>query len=312
MTMSRRRHFVSVVVIATSALTVAACSSSGSPAASSVGGTVPATASMTTTTFAGTSSTMSTVVTATTSGAVTSLPTTDETAAGVPDPAPVVPVSIAEATGSTVAPTTTSDPRPVDEPSRQLALAMTLQPADFPEPWTVQSASGPLAITPSQCSYRPEGAVTLLANGAAQRGATMQIGTSPGFTSSLAFAFPEESLAQEYVGVVNTDAWAECSRKNLEDAQAAAGFPDVKVAVGDRTYDGIGKGGSEGYLQLTMSRGADVIYQVTYYTYRLGRVVGVVTLESGALDAATAKALGADEFAALSKAYDRVNALNDG
>ncbi len=186
---------------------------------------------------------------------------------------------------------------------------MTLQATDFPEPWTVHSEGGPVSVTASLCSYRPEGAVTLLTNGAAQRGPTMQIGTFPGYVSSNTFAFPDESTAREYVGVVNTDAWAECNRSILQANQVSGGFPDITVAIGDRTYAGIGQGGSEGYLQLPFSNGTDVVYQVTFSTYRLGRVVTVVNLESGALDDATAKSFNDDEFAALSKAYDRVNAL---
>lgn len=202
-----------------------------------------------------------------------------------------------------------ADTRPVDEQSRDLATAMTLQAADFPEPWTVFSEAAPFSVTPDLCFYRPEGAVTLLPNGAAQRGPTMQVGTEAGWVSSYAIAFPDEASAQEYVGVVNTDEWAECVRKGFDDRNAAEGSVGIEATIADHTTTGFGEGGQEGDLEITLANEDGVYDTIRYLTFRIGGVVGAVTLEVGAMDEATSTQFNQGHYDALVKAYDRVYAL---
>ncbi len=124
-----------------------------------------------------------------------------------------------------------------------------------------------------------------------------------------AFAFPDDASAQEYVGVINTDAWAECVRKDIDDRQADQGAADTEVAISDHTTTGFGEGGLEGSLGVTLSDEDGVFDKVQYLTYRIGRVVGLVTIEVTAMDDATATQFNDDQYEALVKAYDRVYAL---
>lgn len=280
MTTPHRRRSGAVVALAVGVFVVAACSSSDSTA------TAPA---------------VSVASTSTDAPEASSAPSASEPS-----------TTMAASTGA-VPPSTdveqTVDTRPIDEPSRELATAMTLQTADFDEPWTVFTEAGPFIVTPAVCSYRPDGAMTRLPNGAAQRGPMLQMGTDPAFVSSSALAFPDETSAQEYVDVVNSDEWAECVRKGIDDGQVALGETDVEVAVADRTVDGLGEAGLEGYLRLTLSNEEGVFDQVIYQTYRIGRVVGLVTLEIGAVGDAAATVFDDGYYNALLKAYDRVDAV---
>ncbi|MEO7369516.1 MAG: hypothetical protein ABIZ69_01555, partial [Ilumatobacteraceae bacterium] len=97
--------------------------------------------------------------------AATSLPVVSSAATtnSVASSSTVAVTSTASATTTTDAvTTTTTDSRPIDPQDQALALAATLQAADFGAPWTVYAEGGPAPFSTESCSYHPDGAVTLL------------------------------------------------------------------------------------------------------------------------------------------------------
>lgn len=218
--------------------------------------------------------------------------------------------SSTEASTTVVAGSTGSvDSRPIDPEDEALAKAATLLAASFPAPWTVFAEGAAVPVSTTSCAYRPDGAATLLTNGAAQNGPTMQLGDTGAFVSSGGVAFPDETLAMEYIGVINTDGWATCFADQLQQNQRDNGF-DLAVEVTTRESDTLQQGGFESYAEFAINAPDGAPQRVvTRSFYRLGRTVIAETVEYGGLSDADFATLQDGAYVALTDAYDRVNAL---
>lgn len=235
-----------------------------------------------------------------------------------------VPTSLAPATttATTIAPDTTVaeststtdtstpvDSRPIDPEDQALALAGLLQADSFAPPWTVFSEGGPDVVSTESCSYRPDGAVTYLTNGASQTGPTIQLNDTGAFVSSYTVAFPDEAFATEYIGIVNTDDWAPCRAAQLQQFQTDNGY-DFTVTVATRESSTLHQNGFDSYAEFDITAPDGSIGRiVTTSFYRIGREVIVVNQEYSSLADADFTKFFDDAYAALVNSYDRVNAL---
>jgi hypothetical protein len=244
-----------------------------------------------------------------------SQPATDST----PETSPTttIVVSTTESATTTADPTTTTiaaatttlDPRPIDPEDEALAVAATQQAASFAAPWTVFSEGAPDPVSTESCSYRPDGALTLLTNGASQGGPTMQLGDTGAFVSSSGQAFPDETLAMEYVGVLNTDDWAACRVEKLQKFQQDNNSTSV-VELATRESDSLNQDGFESYAEFHVKSADGTLQRVVMQSfYRLGRTVISQAIEYGALSDSDLDKLVNDAYIALSDSYNRVNAL---
>lgn len=217
----------------------------------------------------------------------------------------------ADPTTTTVAaPTTTLDPRPIDPEDEALAVAATQQAASFAAPWTVFSEPTKAPVSTESCSYRPDGALTLLANGASQGGPTMQLGDTGAFVGSGGLAFPDETLAMEYIGVLNTDDWAACRVEKLQKFQQDNDSASV-VELATRESASLNQDGFESYAEFHVKSSDGTLERVVMQSYyRLGRTVISQIIEYGALSDSDLDQLVNDAYIALSDSYDRVNALS--
>lgn len=246
------------------------------------------------------------------SGDATDAPSSQPTAISTPDtsPATTLAVSTTDATTTTVAaPTTTVDPRPIDPEDEALALAATHQSASFPAPWKVFAEGASSPVSTESCSYQPDGAVTLLTNGASQDGPTMQLGDTGAFVSSSGMAFPDETTAMEYIAVVNTDDWAACRVARLQQYQKDNNSTSI-VELATRESDALNQSGFESYVEFHITSADGTLERVaTQSFYRLGRTVVIQVIEYGSLSDSDLDKLVDDAYVALSDSYDRVNAL---
>lgn len=205
--------------------------------------------------------------------------------------------------------TTTIDPRPIDPEDQALAQAGELTADAFAAPWTVYADGGPAPVSTDSCSYRPDGAVTMLTNGAAQSGPTMQLGDTGAFVYSSSMAFPDETLAMEYVALLNTDAWSSCFAGQIQKFQTDSGNAYV-VNVGTRDNPSLGQGGFESFAEFDITSPEGSIDRVVLvFVYRYGRAVVVETVEHASLSDADSQKLFDDSYSALLAAYNRVVAL---
>jgi hypothetical protein len=171
----------------------------------------------------------------------------------------------------------------VNAADEALALAATLHAEDFPAGWAAYSPGEAFRIAPDSCSYRDGGAVTQVSNGGAQAGPTMQLGETGAFAASVAQVFPDESLAIEHIGVVNTEAWGVCRAGQLQQVQADAGSDNL-VTVVTRDNPDLNQGGFESYAQFALSSPDGTLNRVILFSfYRIGRTVILQTLEYGGL-----------------------------
>ncbi len=253
------------------------------------------------------------------SGDVTDTPSSQPAAGSTPDTSPTTTIVVsttesatttADSTTTTVAaPTTTVDPRPIDPEDEALAVAATMQAASFAEPWTVFAEGAPSPVSTESCSYRPDGALTFLTNGASQGGPTMQLGDTGGFVSSGGLAFPDETLAMEYIGVLNTDDWAACRVTKLQQFQEDNNSVSV-VELATRESATLNQAGFESYAEFHIKSPDGTLERVAMQSfYRLGRTVISQIVEYGALSDSDLDKLMNDAYVALSDSYDRVNAL---
>lgn len=217
--------------------------------------------------------------------------------------------SIEESTTVVTGSTGSVDSRPIDPEDEALAKAATLQAASFPTPWTVFSEGVAVPVPTTSCSYRPDGATALLTNGASQNGPTMQLGDTGAFVASGGVAFPDETLAMEYIGVINTDVWATCTADQFQRNQRDNGF-DLVVEVTSRESDTLQQGGFESYAEFAINTPDGSLQRVVSLSfYRLSRTVITQTIEYGAMSDADFATLQDGAYVALTDAYDRVNAL---
>lgn len=238
-----------------------------------------------------------------------SVPNSEASAVTVPTTS-VLATSPVESTSPQEDPTTTADTRPIDAEDQALALAATLQAASFPAPWTVFAEGESTSVSEESCSYRQDGAVTLLSNGASQSGPTMQLGETGAFVYSTGLAFPDDALAMEYIGVVNTDVWATCRAEQLQQFQQDNGSDSV-VKVESRESPNLNQAGFESYIEFAITLPDGTLDRVaTQSYYRLGRTVIAQTIEYGGMSEADLTKMVDDTYVALSDAYDRVNALS--
>ncbi len=253
-------------------------------------------------------------------GDATAAPSSQPAAGSTPDTSPsttTIVVSTTESATTTAdpttttvaAPTTTVDPRPIDPEDEALAVAATQQAASFAAPWTVFAEGAPAPISTDSCSYRPDGALTFLTNGASQDGPTMQLGDTGAFVISGGLAFPDETLAMEYIGVLNTDDWAACRVTKLQKFQEDNNSVSV-VELATREVAELNQAGFESYAEFHVKSPDGTLERVAMQSfYRLGRTVISQIVEYGALSDSDLDKLMNDAYVALSDSYDRVNAL---
>ncbi len=217
--------------------------------------------------------------------------------------------SVADTVPESKAATTTIDPRPIDPEDEALAKAGTLTADAFTAPWTVYQEGGPSPVANDSCSYRPDGAVTMMTNGSAQDGPTMQLGETGAYVYSNSRAFPDESLAMEYVALINTDVWATCYAAQLQKFQTDNG-KDYVVTVATRDDSTLNQGGFESYAEFDITAVDGTLDRVVLLSvYRYGREVILETVEYGGLEDADRQKVFDDSYAALLAAYNRVDAL---
>lgn len=210
---------------------------------------------------------------------------------------------------SETSPSTTADPRPVNAQDEAVALAAVLHPEDFPAPWVVYAPGKSFSPSSDSCTYRPDGAVTLVSNGGAQVGPLMQLGDTGAFVHSVGVAFPDESLAREYIGVVNTDVWGLCFTGQLQKVQTDAGGTDV-VKLVTRAEPTLNQNGFESYAEFDITAPDGTVHRVVLSRfYRIGRTVIATVVEYASLSDADSTKFNDDEYNALVAAYARVNAL---
>lgn len=269
-------------------LVVSGCGGSSSPGDAGSGASSPPVSSVTTVAEISTDARESTTV--------ADAPTTTTTpATTVADTAPAA--------------TTTIDPRPIDPEDEALAQAGELTADAFAAPWKVYAQGGAAPLSTDSCSYRPDGAVTMLTNGAAQTGPTMQLGDTGAYVYSSSLAFPDETLAMEYVGILNTDAWATCFAAQIQKFQTDNGN-DYVVNVATRDNPSLNQGGFESYAEFDITSAEGSIDRVVLVNvFRYGREVILETQEYGSLSDADQQKFFDDSYAALLAAYNRVVAM---
>ncbi len=278
-----RRSALTVGVLA--ALVVSGCGGSGSP-----GGAT-----------SGQSASGVTTLAVVPTDAVATTTVADEPTSSVTTVADTPP----ESTGAT----TTVDPRPIDPEDQALAQAGELTADAFAAPWTVYAEGGPAPVSTDSCAYRPDGAVTMLTNGAAQSGPTMRLGDTGAFVYSSSLAFPDETLAMEYVAIVNTDAWATCFTAQIQKFQSDSGNNEV-VNLATRDDPSLGEGGFESFTEFDITSPEGSIDRVVFVSvYRYGRAVIIETKEYDHLSDADLQKVFDDSYSALLAAYNRVVAL---
>ena len=232
-------------------------------------------------------------------------PTT--TVAEAPTTTPSTTVAVPVPTAAT----TTIDPRPIDPEDQALAQAGELTADAFAAPWKVYAEGGAAPVSTDSCSYRPDGAVTMLTNGASQNGPTMQLGDTGAFVYSSSLAFPDESLAKEYVAIVNLDAWSTCFAGQIQKFQTDSGN-DYVVNVATRDNPTLNQGGFESFAQFDITSPTGSVDRSAFVSvFRYGREVIIETQEYAGLSDADHQKVADDSYAALLAAYNRVLALQN-
>lgn len=209
------------------------------------------------------------------------------------------------ATGDGAAPSTP----PADKDTRALAKAAVLRSSDFASAWSVHTKGGTLHPSDSSCSYVEDGPEARLGLGAARRGATMQLGDRPAFVTSTSYVFPDEQSAIDWIGLVRSDEWAECTAAAYAEEVERRGWA-TDVTVETREIDHLGSKGFEAYAELHAVDDADrPLAVISVLHYRNGRVVIEGTLErSTALGDGDWAAVDTAHSAAVATAWSRLNA----
>ncbi|HEY0520798.1 MAG TPA: hypothetical protein VGC84_14990, partial [Ilumatobacteraceae bacterium] len=105
----------------------------------------------------------------------------------------------------------------------------------------------------------------------------MQLGQTGAFVYSSSFAFPDETLAMEYVAILNSDEWGKCFAGQLQNFQANSGN-DYVVNVGTRDNPSLNQGGFESYAEFDITSPAGSIDRVDINSvFRYGREVIIET-----------------------------------
>lgn len=137
----------------------------------------------------------------------------------------------------------------------------------------------------------------------------MQLGDTGGFVGSGGLAFPDETLAMEYIGVLNTDDWAACRVEKLQKFQQDNDSASV-VELATSESASLNQDGFESYAEFHVKSPDGTLERVVMQSsYRLGRTVITQTIEYGALSDTDLNKLVNDAYVALSDSYNRVNAL---
>jgi hypothetical protein len=285
-------HRKALMVGALTGLVVSGCGGSSSPGDAGSGASSPPLSTVTTVAEVST-----TAVENTTVADASTTPTTAAT-------------TVADTAPESTAATTTIDPRPINPLDEALALAGELTADAFAAPWTVYAKAGAAPpVSTDSCTYRPDGAVTKLTNGAAQNGPTMQLGDTGAYVYSTSVAFPEETLAMEYVAILNTEVWATCFAAQIQKFQTDNGN-DYVVNVATRDSPSLNQGGFESYAEFDITSAKGSIDRVLLVNvFRFGREVIIETQEYAGLSDADKQKVFDDSYTALLAAYNRVIAL---
>jgi hypothetical protein len=227
----------------------------------------------------------------------------------------------ADATTSTAESTTTSTAAeetgpddtvaPADEATRDLAAAAVLQTPDFGDGFTETTPSSEWTPTEDSCAYQEGGPEELLGAGATMNGPTVQLNDQAAYAYSRAYVFPTEADAVAWVGIAATDAWSDCLLESYQELQDDEGT-DVQMSAETREDELLGQDGFEAFARFFGRDGSDqVVLDVVKQVYRLGNVVIVTTTEDAVMGNA-GRQLDDGRYAALSAAWDRVNATSSG
>lgn len=217
----------------------------------------------------------------------------------------------AEAASSTTAEEAGTDGTvaPADQATRDLAAAATLQTADFGTGFTETTPSSEWTPTEDSCTYQEGGPEEQLGAGAVVNGPTVQLTDQAAYAYSRAYVFPTEADAVAWVGIAATDAWSDCLVQDYQEFQDEQGA-DVEMTVETRENELLGQDGFEAFANLYGRDGSDqVVLDVLKEVYRLGNVVIVTTTEDAVMGDA-GRQLDDGHYAALSAAWDRVNAMS--
>lgn len=204
--------------------------------------------------------------------------------------------------------TTTAAPRgEADRVSKDLANAGALQTADFGDGWTEYSAGERWTPSEESCNFVEGGGPEEgLLDGAVVTGPTVQLGEQASYVSSRAYAFPTEADAVAWVEIAKGDEWANCWLEYFQQAY----FPDDEATMRVDTRDNEALG-QDGFEAVATFVGENDEGEATIFTtkgvFRLGRTVIVANTEDAVLG--ENQPLYDGQQAALSAAYDRVNAL---
>ena len=231
------------------------------------------------------------------------------TTATTPATEPTADTAAATVLDTTAPPTTTVDARPINADDQALALAATLHTEDFPAPWTQYSPGVAFSASADSCSYQPDGAIKKVANGGLQTGPTEQLGETGAYSSSGALVFPDESVAVEYIALINSEAWETCQVGKLQQIQEGAGSTNV-VKLATRAEPTLNKNGFESYAEFDVVGTDGATNRIVLFSfYRIGRTVIVTVLDYSGLSEADFTTFQGDAYKALVAAYGRVNAF---
>lgn len=142
-------------------------------------------------------------------------------------------------------------------------------------------------------------------------GPTVQLNDQAAYAYSRAYVFPTEADAVAWVGIAATDAWSDCLLESYQELQDDEGT-DVQMSAETREDELLGQDGFEAFARFFGRDGSDqVVLDVVKQVYRLGNVVIVTTTEDAVMGNA-GRQLDDGRYAALSAAWDRVNATSSG
>ena len=231
------------------------------------------------------------------------------TTATTPATEPTAATTAATVLDTTAEPTTTVDARPINADDQALALAATLHTEDFAAPWTQYSPGVAFSASADSCSYEPDGAITKVANGGLQTGPTEQLGETGAYSSSASLVFPDESVAVEYIDLINSDAWGTCQVGKLQEVQDNAGSTNV-VKLATRDDPTLNQNGFESYAEFDVVGTDGTTNRIVLFSYyRIARTVIVTVLDYAGLSEADFTTFQGDAYQALVAAYGRVNAF---
>ncbi|MGZ8803874.1 MAG: hypothetical protein ACXWZG_01050 [Microbacterium sp.] len=201
--------------------------------------------------------------------------------------------------------------RSTDPAGGDIAQAATVVSADLGAGWTeYRAVTGAQKISAEACNAKfgsPLGAAD-----EAHGGAMYTDTTKKSFVYSFAIVFKTEAQAKAYTALRRTSEYLKCKEAE-DDAAAKEADASAFVRMQDTAEAAVGTGTLESFYQEEAggkdAAGADVV-SATYsrYTYRVGRVVYTILIDSGlGADTAEAQAISERVSAALNESATAIN-----